>query len=229
MSDDPKDLSAQNKRAWDRLYGSTDHLIWGDAPTGFLPEALRDAVAGLPSKLRVLDAGTGEGRNLELLLGIADEVHACDASDHALQKIPTEVAGRVQARHCDLAELPYEEGSFDLVLAVDVVETLPVPAVVLLEFSRVLRAGGMLVCNIPGPEDGIAGVEMEPIDESSYLFRGRYFYQFLEEPQAVALLSACGLEVRSVRLHTWTEPAHPNFRDAPHSHTSRVFIAERVI
>jgi SAM-dependent methyltransferase len=123
--------------------------------------------------------------------------------------------------------MPFPDADFDVVVAVDIVETLPIPEPALRELARVLRPGGVLICNIPGPEDEIAGVDMQTLDEGRYLFQGRFFYQFLSEKDAVALLTSCGLRVRSIRVHSWIEPAHPNFREIPHTHTSRVFLAER--
>jgi SAM-dependent methyltransferase len=226
MTNNRRALSAQNNRAWDALYGSTERLIWGGATTGFLPESLRAATEGMEQPLRALDAGTGEGRNLEPLLHYG-QVHGCDASTHALRKISPAMRKRVHLHRCDLSRMPYISSSFDLVVTVDVVETLPRPERVLTEIARVLRPGGKLVCNIPGFEDEISGVDMRRIGESRFLFQGRFFYQFFTEEEATALLDSCGFTVRSARIHTWTEPGHPNFREAPHDHTSRVFIAER--
>jgi SAM-dependent methyltransferase len=226
MTNKRRALSAQNKRAWDALYGSTDSLIWGGAATDFLPDGLLEATEGMSLPLRALDAGTGEGRNLPALVPFG-HVHGCDASSHALRKVPLSIRKRVHLHRCDLSRMPFGRSSFDLVVAVDVVETLPRPQRVLGEIARVLRPGGRLLCNIPGFEDEIAGVNMRQIGESRFLFHGRFFYQFFTEEEAVSLLESCGFTVRSARIHTWTEPAHPNFRDAPHDHTSRVFIAEK--
>lgn len=222
-----RDRNRQNKEAWDRLYGRTDRLVWGERPLGFVEELVPLALPDRPGPLRVLDAGTGEGRNLPVLLAAGAEVHACDASANAMRKIPPGLRARVRLAECDLASLPFPAAHFDFVLSTDVVETLPEPDRVLREMARVLRPGGRLLCNIPGMEDGVAGEEMTELGADCFLYRERFFYRFMTEEDATLLLERHGLRVRAVRRYTWTEGTHPGFRQEEHSHTSRVFLAER--
>lgn len=222
-------LSARNRQAWDSLYQSTEQPVWGRDPAPFVQASLDEAALYLRPDARCLDAGTGEGRNLPDLLRLIPEVYACDASGSALAKIPTAIKERVTIQRCTLGKLPYASGFFDLVLSVDVLETLPDLEEVLREFWRVLRPGGLLVCNIPGEEDGIHGIEMAPVgmEAEGYLFKDAFFYRFLSEADARRILEGVGFQVISVKLHTWEEAPHPNFRSEPHEHTSRVFIAGR--
>ena len=220
-------LSEANQRAWDSLYQSTGLPVWGHEPAPFVGMALEQAARHLTRVDRCLDAGTGEGRNLPLLLKWASEVHGCDGSASALTKVPAALAAQVHLQQCDLSQLPYPAAHFDLVLSVDVLETLPELDVTLREFHRVLRPGGLLICNIPGDEDGIHGVEMAPAGEDGFLFREAFFYRFLSETDAVACLEGAGFRVLHMELCTWEEPPHPNFRTEPHEHTSRVFVVVR--
>ena len=225
MDESKRDLANTNRRAWDELYGSTEELVWGAHPLQFIGDFL-SPYAGTFG--RILDAGTGEGRNLPLLLDLnAAETHACDASPQALAKVPAAVAARVKLEQCDVTELPYPDHYFDLLVSIDVVETLPNAHQVLQEFRRVLAPGGLLLCNIPGEEDSVAGVDMTSIGERSYLFRDNFYYQFLDEDAAVALLEGAGFHVREMKLCSWVEEPHPNFRGEPHQHTSRVFLSAR--
>ena len=226
MSGGP-DMPRRNKAAWDALYRSTEARIWGADPLPFVDDPEVGAARLLPPGGRVLDAGTGEGRHLVHLLGLTPDVHAVDASRSGLAKMPDAVRTRVAAAVADLETLPYPDASFDLVLCTDVVETLPEPVRALTEFRRVLRPGGHLLCNVPDADDPIAGEDMDPADGDGYLFQGRYFYRFIDEASAAALLEAAGLSVGSSRVASWTEEAHPNFRDEAHEHTSRVFVARR--
>lgn len=226
MEQGADDLSARNKQAWDDLYGRTHKLVWGDAPIGFIEDFIELIRPHLDADALILDAGTGEGRNLNVLLRLPGRVHACDASAHALEKIPPEIRERIQIAQCDLSSLPYPDGTFDFILITDVIETLPDPDVVLRELARVMKRGGLLLCNIPGMEDEISTVDMMPIGENRYLFQNRYFYQFFNEGAATQLLERNGFSVVRNQVCSWAEDEHPEFRGARHIHTSRVFLAE---
>lgn len=220
------DATGRNIAAWDTLYGSTPHLVWGSQPIGFLQEFLPQ-IARLKPRDRILDAATGEGRNLPALSRLGGRLYACDASEQALRKIPAELRANVEMVACDLRKLPFADGFFRLILLSDVVETLPEVEAPMKEIARVLAPGGLLLCNIPGFEDSIAGVNMEPLGHGAFLYAGRYFYHFFSEDEARKLLEKHGLIVRKTGLCRWEEEAHPEFRSVSHLHVSRVFLAER--
>ena len=69
---------------------------------------------------------------------------AGDARD-AATRTPTRSACHVETVACDAAELPFEDGSFDLVLGHAVLHHLPALDRAFAEFHRVLRPGGTLV------------------------------------------------------------------------------------
>jgi len=220
-------LSEDNRKAWDALYGKTQDLVWGAEPVGFLNEFRRDIAGRLRSCAQALDAATGEGRNLSTLIDWGFRVTACDASEHAMQKMPSMLGSSVNRVISDLYTLPFQSGRFDFVLASDIIETLPDPNRALRELWRVLRPGGLLLCNIPGMEDGISSIDMNEIDDNRYLFRDRFFFQFMTEAQATELLVDSGFRPVRTALCSWVEKAHPEFRDTEHEHTSRVFLVER--
>jgi SAM-dependent methyltransferase len=223
---DPR-LSRQNKAAWDALYGSTSDLVWGSQPIGFLETFLPQLRATLPPHACILDAGTGEGRNLSQLLTLSERVYGCDASPNAVAKIPAALGDRIQTAVCDLGAMPFEDQMFDFILLADVVETLPNPQPILQELARILRPGGLLLCNIPGFEDSIAEVDMAELGENQYLYQGRYFYRFVQPEDAIALLHSCGFQVVHHQLCSWIEAAHPEFRHDSHSHSSYVFLVTK--
>jgi SAM-dependent methyltransferase len=224
MSSAASSLNPANQRAWEALYASTSRFIWGADAVGFLRPFLAPLRRTGWRRRRALDAATGEGRNLRVLLEVADEVKACDASPAALAKIPADVAARVTRVQCDLARTPFADGEFDFILLSDTVETLPNLPEVLRELRRVLAPDGVLVCNVPEPEGDVAGVEMEPVDGKGFLYRGSYYFRFMREADFLAVLKGTGLVSLRSEIQEWTEEAHPGFRDAEHRHRSRVFL-----
>ncbi|GMU42477.1 MAG: hypothetical protein AMXMBFR25_04630 [Lysobacterales bacterium] len=225
---DVAQLADANKLAWDRLYAATGELVWGEDPLPFLGDfgaALRTA---LRAPARVLDAGVGEGRNLPFLLDCgADEVHAIDASRHALDKIPQALRGRTLLRQGDLSASGYPAAHFDAILLLDVYETLPNAESVLAELYRVLKPGGLLLCNIPGLDDGVAGLDMRKLSEDSFLYQSAYFYRFVAPAKAEQQLVVAGFEPIESARREWVESAHPGYRAGAHRHVSHVLLMRR--
>lgn len=222
------DLSAQNIQAWDTLYGNTPETrVWGEAPIGFLPAFMHHVRPHIQTGDRILDAGAGEGRNLDVLLDTPGDVYACDASQNALNKLAERLQGRICCVRCVLSELPFEPDFFRFVLLSDVMETLPEPGPVLREIYRVLLPGGMFLCNIPGHEDNIADIDMTPLEREGYLYQDQYYYKFRGEAEAVRLLEKSGFDVVVNELFSWKEEPHPGYRDREHEHTSRIFLVRK--
>jgi 2-polyprenyl-3-methyl-5-hydroxy-6-metoxy-1,4-benzoquinol methylase len=92
-------------------------------------------------RLKILDAGCGTGLFSAPLVR-RHEVHGVDFSEESL---------RFAARHglravrADLAQLPYENSVFDLVLCIGVWQHLHDSRMVLRELSRVTHPGGLVV------------------------------------------------------------------------------------
>lgn len=221
-------LSQSNQRAWDALYRSTSKSIWGTAPAPFLVHFAADLFALLRPGARLLDAGCGEGRNLSWLDLMPGTVVGCDASQGGLDKAK-EVAPRgVELHCCELEVLPFADADFDLALLCDTLETLPAVDAVLHELHRVLKPGGWLLCNVPDDDDGIAGIDMQPLNDDGFLYQERYFYRFWDEASARRLFHSVGFRVQRNQVCSWEEASHPGFRDGVHEHTSRVFLLQRV-
>lgn len=222
-----EELELANKRAWDALYGKTDALIWGEEPLEFIRTAFDKIAPNLVGTPRILDAATGEGRNLPILLDRAETVTACDSSPNALEKLRIRFPARVTAALCDLAATPFIDAAFDVIVACDVIETLPNLSETLAEFHRILRPGGFLICNVPDCRDGIAGQNMEQIDTDEYLYQNRFFFRFQNKADFHHFLADSRFELFDDFSATWTEEAHPEYRGERHSHTSQVIIARK--
>ncbi len=109
----------------------------------FLKRICRDLGQTNP---RILDIGCGTGANLEMLsqFGAAEGV---DVSSDALEFCRQR--GLQNVRQGEAEHLPYDERSFDLVTALDVVEHLDDDVAGLKEMRRVLRPGGYALMFVP--------------------------------------------------------------------------------
>ena len=95
---------------------------------------------------RILDVGCGTGANLVMLSRFGD-AEGVDISHDALAFCRER--GLENVRHGAAEELPYEDGTFDLVTALDVVEHLDDDLAGLRELRRVLRPGGRVLLFVP--------------------------------------------------------------------------------
>ena len=154
-------------------------------------------------------------------------MHAVDTSAHALGKIPESTRARVRCRVANLAATGYPGSHFDGICLLDVFETLPNADAVLAELYHILKPGGLLLCNIPGFDDGVAGHDMQAIGSDSFLYQSAYFYRFLEPQAAEALLDAAGFELLHSGRREWLESAHPGYRSEAHNHVSHVLLVRR--
>ncbi|MEZ5345632.1 MAG: class I SAM-dependent methyltransferase [Pyrinomonadaceae bacterium] len=108
-------------------------------------EKISSELRAANSELRFLDVGCGTGANLEMLAGFGD-AEGVDVSDDALEFCKA----KGLKTHKGLAEeLPFEDESFDVVTALDVVEHLDDDIAGLKEMYRVLRSGGKTLIFVP--------------------------------------------------------------------------------
>jgi SAM-dependent methyltransferase len=95
---------------------------------------------------RILDVGCGTGANL-MMLSQFGETEGVDISQDALSFCRER--GLQNVRHGAAEELPYPDGTFDLVTALDVVEHLDDDVAGLGEMRRVLRQDGRALLFVP--------------------------------------------------------------------------------
>jgi SAM-dependent methyltransferase len=94
----------------------------------------------------ILDVGCGTGANLMMLSKYGD-AEGVDISHDALAFCRER--GLEKVKHGAAEELPYEDGTFDLVTALDVVEHLDDDLAGLREMRRVLRPNGHVLLFVP--------------------------------------------------------------------------------
>jgi SAM-dependent methyltransferase len=112
----------------------------------------------------VLEVGMGEGE-------VCARIRARypDARVIGIDLPDDELAGSWQCRglhgaFADISRLPFDDDSFDLVLAIEVLEHVPEPAAALAELGRVARRPADLVLSVP----------REPIWRIANMARGKY-------------------------------------------------------
>jgi len=125
---------------------------------GEAPEAIRAAIwaaARLSGPARVLDIGAGTGRIGKAFIAAGDSYVGVDTSFAMLREFPA-TAGNYVLAQVDARELPFDDGSFDVVLLFHVLSGMDDWRGVLKEVSRVLRPHGCVVVGqTAGPEMGL--------------------------------------------------------------------------
>jgi SAM-dependent methyltransferase len=126
-----------------------DDELWALVPEepGPPPEPLRRFVRSLGHAERALDLGCGDGRLTTDL--DAGELTAADVSPVALERAARRLP---DARIVELepdAPLPFDDGSFDIVLCTETIEHIRDVQLFLSEIRRVLRPGGTLALSTP--------------------------------------------------------------------------------
>ena len=130
--------------------------------------------------LRILDVGCGTGANLKMLARYG-ESEGIDVSQQALDFC--RLRG-IAARFGAAESLPYDDGSFDLVTALDVLEHLDDDRAGLEEIRRVLRPGGRALLFVP------AFMFLWGVQDEVSNHRRRYTL-----PELSRAVTAAGLEV----------------------------------
>jgi SAM-dependent methyltransferase len=108
----------------------------------------------------VLDIGCGNGRHGFASLRRGATVVSVDLDPDSLQEVRTMSAAMAHERqtpahsanHCvrgNATRLPFANGSFDVVIASEVMEHIPADEMALEEFRRVLKPGGRLAVSVP--------------------------------------------------------------------------------
>ena len=123
------------------------------------PEALASLEAALArletAPERVLDVGTGTGKGARLLARTFPEAQVVGVDlapamvDEARRLLPSNLDGRVRFQVADAAALPFPDGSFDLVVLLNMIPFFE-------ELGRVTAPGGVLLLAFSsGPETPI--------------------------------------------------------------------------
>jgi len=156
---------------------------------------------------RVLDVGCGTGAALAEYAAAGCVVSGIDSSEAMLAKARALLGEDSDLRLGDAADLPYENESFDLVLASLVLHEMPADdrRAVLAEMARVVKPGGAaIVVELgPGPYVGLGGKARRLVTVALERAAGTDHYAnqvtFLEQGGLPGAVRDTGLALRDER------------------------------
>jgi SAM-dependent methyltransferase len=137
---------------WEREAAGYDRVYDDPGRRGRLVRArLETTLALLPDRVgAALDVGMGGGRLVEALDERGWDVAGTDASETMVELARARVPGRAGAiSQAPIERLPFPDGSFDVVVALGVVEYSDDVVAALRELARVLLADGTAVVSFP--------------------------------------------------------------------------------
>ena len=156
-----------------------------EVPEGEKRRVLAFEALDLVPGSRTLEIGCGGGQlaaNIAPSLGEKGKYVGLDASDEQLEAARAAYADIPNAEFVrgDATSLPFEDGSFDRVVAVNTLEYVPDTGAVLSEIRRVLNAGGRMV-NISVLWDHwqLHGADQELTEHLLDVFRAHCHHQML--------------------------------------------------
>ncbi|WP_119070122.1 class I SAM-dependent methyltransferase [Rubrobacter indicoceani] len=133
----PREAGGLFSRLYDPLVAPLERLGLGDLR--------RETLRGLRGE--VLELGVGTGRNFPFYPPGVERVVGVEPDGKMMRRAPARVAGAafpVELVEASAEELPFEDGSFDAVVATLVFCTIPDPERAVREVHRVLKDGGEL-------------------------------------------------------------------------------------
>lgn len=185
----PREMQQHTYAIMDRV---EDKHWWFVGRRAILETFMRQIAAKLSSpqaELRILDIGCGTGANLEMLSQFG-EAEGVDVSDDALDFCRR----KGLAVNKGLAEtLPFDDESFDITTALDVVEHLDDDIAGLKEMHRVTRRGGYSLIFVP------AFMWLWGVQDDVSNHRIRY-----TKKQIVGRLKKAGFTVERATYANWT-------------------------
>ena len=156
---------------------------WYTTPLGAYEDELENAlvfrhVGGIRGKT-VLDVGCGTGLySIRLSEGGAD-VTAVDISLKMIEIARRKAHDRGQYiwyDEADMAKLPYENRTFDMVVSITALEFAADPLLALMEMARVLRPGGKLVVGVLNNDSPWADARRERAKREASIYGAAHFF-----------------------------------------------------
>jgi ubiquinone/menaquinone biosynthesis C-methylase UbiE len=146
---------------------------------------------GIQPGMRVLEVGPGNGTytlGAARQIGSEGELVTVDIEPKMIERVERRIAGEgitnIKARVADVYDLPFGEGSFDLIYMIAVINEIPDIPQALSEFHRVLKPSGKLVFSelFMDPDYPLAGTLKQKAQAAHFRLKehiGNFFYYTL--------------------------------------------------
>jgi ubiquinone/menaquinone biosynthesis C-methylase UbiE len=156
---------------------------WYTTPLGAYEDELENAlvfrhVGGVRGKT-VLDVGCGTGLYSIRLSESGADVTAVDISLKMIEIARRKAQDRGQYiwyDEADMAKLPYENRTFDMVVSITALEFAADPLLALMEMARVLRPGGKLVVGVLNNDSPWADARRERAKREASIYGTAHFF-----------------------------------------------------
>jgi len=154
--------------------------------------------------IRVLDAGCGDGVQLQLLTQIPEVVvWGADYNPlrarRARQNFPT-----VHIVCCDLLHLPFPPAFFDIILCSQVIEHIPQDDLLLERFANALKPRGLLILGTPNEGCFMARLRNHIFERR--ILRNTDHVHFYTELGIRCKLKAAGFAIQQIMRENWFFP-----------------------
>ncbi len=162
---------------WDRVAGVYD--LFGKIYNGKVNRKMCGTVAAeVGPDDRVLECACGTGLITAAVAGQCSKLVATDYSEGMLKQTRKKCGSypNVEIRTADILKLPFPDGSFDAVIAANVIHLLNDPYKALSELDRVCRPGGKLIIPTYVNKDKAKGFD-KTIDKAGADFKQEFTYE----------------------------------------------------
>lgn len=102
--------------------------------------------SGMAPRSRILDVGSATGGNTVHLQNLGFEVVSLEFSNIG---VDIQLAKGIKVVRSDAREIPFQEGSFDAIICLDVLEHILEDTQVIMEMRRVLKREGKFLISVP--------------------------------------------------------------------------------
>jgi ubiquinone/menaquinone biosynthesis C-methylase UbiE len=99
--------------------------------------------------LNILELGFGEGEHISFVANDFESYVATDIDEERLLRVKKSLPSKVTTLACDAMKLPFQDATYDRVIATCLIAHLPDPESALVEWRRVLKPGGKLTIYVP--------------------------------------------------------------------------------
>ncbi len=156
----PEIEDLNTSKFWDEKFVNEESL---DKQDGMTKDRIKTAVGFIPrGGIKILDIGAGLGFVERLLDKDKDkEVHANDFSKISIKILNKKFKGHFS--HQSIYKLKYQHSSFDVILALEILEHIPPSKIfsVLNSINNLLKKSGILIVSVPMNE-GLENMKTNP-------------------------------------------------------------------